>query len=141
MATSSGIELLTSDPDAAADFYAAVVGWRSRPFEGSRKDMTAFLAPTDADVAGLMAIPAEAAASGMRPRWLGYIGVDNVDEAASSIVAAGGTQHIPPTDIPGVGRLRHAGRPPGCRVLRHEGGDGRNQHILRSQHSRTLSLE
>jgi len=105
-------ELLTSDPDAAADFYAAVVGWRSRPFEGSAQGYRIFSA-TDADVAGLMAIPAEAAASGMRPRWLGYIGVDNVDEAASSIVRAGGTQHIPPTDIPGVGRFAMLADPQG----------------------------
>jgi predicted enzyme related to lactoylglutathione lyase len=105
-------ELLTSDTDAAADFYNAVVGWRSRSFEGSAQGYRIFSAG-DADVAGLMAIPAEAAASGMRPCWLGYIGVDDVDDAASRVVEAGGRQHIPPTDIPGVGRFAMLADPQG----------------------------
>ncbi len=105
-------ELLTSDPDAAERFYGAVLGWRARPAEGSPVDYR-ILGTGEADVAGLMAIPADAAAAGMRPGWLGYIGVDDVDAAAAAILADGGRQHVPPTDIPGVGRFALMADPQG----------------------------
>jgi predicted enzyme related to lactoylglutathione lyase len=105
-------ELLTSDVGAAAEFYGAVVGWRSRSFDGSPHGYRIFSA-ADSDVAGLMTIPPEAAAAGMRPCWLGYIAVDDVDAASRRIVEAGGTQHVPPTDIPGVGRFAMLADPQG----------------------------
>jgi predicted enzyme related to lactoylglutathione lyase len=56
-------------------------------------------------VGGLMALPPGAVASGMRPGWLGYVSVSDVDGSVARIVAAGGAQHMPPTDIPNVGRI------------------------------------
>ena len=105
-------ELLTTDPDAAARFYGAVIGWQSRPVEDSNLDYR-ILGINGTDVAGLMALPAGAEAAGMRPCWLGYIGVRDVDATAADIVRAGGAQHMPPTDIPGVGRLAMLADPQG----------------------------
>jgi uncharacterized protein len=97
-------ELLTSDPRAAERFYGAVLGSRARRAEGSPVEYSIF-GTTEADVGGLMAIPPDAASAGMRPGWLGYIGVDDVDAATAAILADGGRQHVPPTDVPGVGRF------------------------------------
>ena len=106
-------ELMTSDLAAAERFYGAVLGWRTRPAaEGSPLDYRIF-GTGAADVAGLMAISADAAAAGMRPRWLGYIGVDNVDASAAEVLRAGGVQHVPPTNIPGVGRFALMADPQG----------------------------
>ena len=105
-------ELLTSDTGAAERFYAAILGWRTRRAEGSHVEYRIF-SKSEADVGGLMAIPLDAASSGMRPGWLGYIGVDNVDEIATAILADGGRQHVPPTDIPGVGRFALMADPQG----------------------------
>jgi predicted enzyme related to lactoylglutathione lyase len=105
-------ELLTSDTDAAAVFYGAVIGWRARPAQGSPRDYRIFRVG-DTDVAGHMRIPADASRSGMRPGWLGYVGVDDVDAAVAEIVSAGGAQLMPPTDIPGVGRLAMVADPQG----------------------------
>ena len=105
-------ELLTTDTDAAAGFYAAVIGWESRRTEASNYDYRIF-AIDGTDVAGLMPIPADAAGADMRPGWLGYIGVDDVDAAIAAIVKAGGAQHVPPTDIPGVGRFAMVADPQG----------------------------
>jgi len=106
-------ELLTSDPAAAEGFYGAVFGWRARPAGGAPVEYRIF-GTGEADVAGLMAIPADAASAGMRPRWLGYIGVDDVDASAAEILRAGGAQHVPPTDIPGVGRFALVADPQGA---------------------------
>jgi predicted enzyme related to lactoylglutathione lyase len=97
-------ELLTRDADAAARFYGAVVGWRARPAEGSDRGYSIF-GIGGTDVAGLLTIPPDAQRTGMRPKWLGYIGVRDVDSTVAEIVQTGGVQHMPPTDIPGVGRL------------------------------------
>jgi len=105
-------ELLTTDTDAAARFYGAVIGWRNRPAEGSSNGYRIF-GIDGADVAGFMPLPAGAGNAGMRPCWLGYIGVRDVDEAAADIVRAGGVQHMPPTDIPGVGRFAMLADPQG----------------------------
>ena len=95
-------ELLTSDADAAARFYDAVVGWKAGACMSADNGYR-MLGIGGTDIAGLMPIPADAA--GMRPTWLGYIAVENVDATVADIVRAGGAQHMPPTDIPGVGRF------------------------------------
>lgn len=97
-------ELMTSDPKAAADFYRAVIGWSAHGFDESMGGYQAFSA-AGTDVAGLLETPAEAVTSGARPSWFGYIGVDDVDATVERMVSAGGKQHMPPTDIPGVGRF------------------------------------
>jgi uncharacterized protein len=65
-------------------------------------------------VGGLMLIPEEARAMGTRPRWTGYIGVDDVDAYAARVKAAGGAIHRAPEDIPGVGRFAVAADPHGA---------------------------
>ncbi|KQM20341.1 hypothetical protein ASE73_03890 [Sphingomonas sp. Leaf24] len=94
-------ELLTSDIDAAATFYADVVGWQVQDSGMPDMDYRLFVAPDGAMIGGLMAMPPGMPA----PVWLGYVAVDDVDAAAADFVAAGGTQHMAPTTIPGVGRI------------------------------------
>jgi predicted enzyme related to lactoylglutathione lyase len=106
-------QLMTSDADAAAGFYGAVLGWRVRSADGSAGGYRIF-GTGDADVGGFMAISADGACADMRPGWLGYIGVDDVDATAAEIVRAGGAQHVPPTDIPGVGRFAMVSDPQGA---------------------------
>ena len=40
---------------------------------------------------GMMAIPPEAKAMGVRPCWSGYVGVEDVDKPAAKVTAAGGS--------------------------------------------------
>ncbi len=101
-------ELLTSDADAAQAFYAPMLGWRVRDSGMPGADYRIF-GSADADVGGLMA------ATGDMPRaWLGYVGVDDVDAMATSIGDGGGQVHVPPTDIPGVGRFALVSDPAGA---------------------------
>src|SRR5262245_48071507 len=82
-------ELMTSDPDSAADFYRGVVGWNTS--DAGQPDMQyTILSVGDRGIGGVMAIPAEAARTGARPAWLGYVGVPNTDDFAKRIVEAGG---------------------------------------------------
>lgn len=103
-------ELVTPDPEAAQSFYGEMLGWTVRSAE--MPDMDYRLAATgEGDVAGIMQAPQDGA---MPPAWLGYVGVDDVDTMATSIADGGGSIHMPPTDIPGVGRFAFAADPQGA---------------------------
>ena len=119
-------ELLTTDADAAARFYGAVIGWQNQAAEGSTAttDLRHRTARMWAASCRSRKVPTRA---GMRPGWLGYVAVENVDATAADIVRAGGTQHMPPTDIPGVGRFAMRPTRKGS-VLRHARRDGRHEH-------------
>src|SRR5712675_2747069 len=62
---------------------------------------TLFTAGT-ASVSGVMDLPEEARKLGMRPGWLGYVGVNDVDAAADRIKRLGGALYVPPTDVPNI---------------------------------------
>jgi len=105
-------ELMTTDTEAAKAFYRAVVGWKTQAFGGgTHYDV---LDAGDGQVGGIMALPPEAAATGLQPCWTGYIGVDDVDAAAKRIEEAGGTIHRAPEDIPDVGRFAVVADPQGA---------------------------
>ena len=111
-------ELLTSDADAAADFYGTVIGWSSQSSGQPDIDYRFFSSGdgtrTQDGVGGFMAINAEMAEHGVRPAWIGYIAVDNVDEAEQRIAQAGGAVLMPAMDIAGVGRMAMVADPQGA---------------------------
>jgi len=72
-------------------------------------------------VGGLMPIPEDARKMGVRPAWMGYIGVDDVDAYAARVKAAGGAVHRAPQDIPGVGRFAVVGDPTGAGFILFRG--------------------
>jgi len=106
-------ELATSDVAKAASFYGAVVGWSARDSGQPGMDYRLW-SMGDAMVGGLMTIPADAAANGMRPVWLGYVSVADVDASVTAIIAAGGGVRMPAMDIPGVGRMAMVTDPQGA---------------------------
>lgn len=104
-------ELITTDPDAASAFYGEILGWGTKPSDQPDMDYREFQVG-QTSVAGMLAMPANS--GDMRPGWLGYIAVDDVDAALVQITAAGGTVHMPAMDIPNVGRFAMVGDPQGA---------------------------
>lgn len=97
-------ELMTTDPEAATAFYGKVVGWGAEDAGMPGMSYT-LLSAGDTQVGGLMALPEQAKAMGAPPSWLGYVGVDDVDAAVKDITGRDGKVHVPPTDIPEIGRF------------------------------------
>jgi hypothetical protein len=96
-------ELLTTDMVSAEAFYRGVLEW-----DGRDASTPAFayrlLSTADAPVCGLMGLPPEALASGARPRWVGYVAVDDIDATVALLRAQGGAVYVPPTDS-NIGRV------------------------------------
>lgn len=105
-------ELLTTDTEAAGRFYADVIGWSVDSYDSTVAGYHVLAIGTEG-IGGMMTLPPGGAESGMRPGWLGYIGVDDVDAAIAAITAAGGALHMPAMDIPNVGRIALAADPQG----------------------------
>jgi uncharacterized protein len=103
-------ELMTTDADGAARFYGQVLGWTFKSPDITGIDYRLF-GTAESDVGGVMTSPE---GGGMPPVWLGYVGVDDVDKMVESVTDGGGAVHLPPTDIPGVGRFAFVADPQGA---------------------------
>ena len=108
-------ELATSDPDAAASFYGAVVGWTmtKSPVPGDESQEYCVFHNADGMVGGMMKM-AGPMWEGIPPHWLSYITVEDVDGACEAAKANGGKVENGPFDIPTVGRMAVVTDPQGA---------------------------
>src|ERR1700759_2712350 len=96
-------ELMTTDVAAAEAFYTNVVGWTAQDASTPDLPYTLFTAGK-ASVSGLMCLPEDAKKMGATPRWMGYVGVNDVDAMADRIKSLGGAVYVPPTSS-NIGRI------------------------------------
>tara|TARA_R110002073_G_scaffold19130_4_gene70173 strand:+ start:82 stop:1560 length:1479 start_codon:yes stop_codon:yes gene_type:complete len=105
-------ELMTQDPDAAQDFYGAVMGWTFAAMPGAPGNDYRIASAGSEPVAGVMRTQDHA--NSMPDMWFFYVGVSDVDAAAQKVKALGGRIDIEPTDIPNVGRFAFVADPQGA---------------------------
>lgn len=105
-------ELLTSDAEAAQNFYAKVLGWKFADSGQTAVDYRIINAG-EHSVGGLLSITEDMAKHGARPTWLGYIAVENVDATVADIQKRDGRELMKAMDIPGVGRIAMVSDPQG----------------------------
>lgn len=86
--------IMSSDPEAAAAFYASTLGWDISSHEFPNGDTT-----TMAVAGGVPRAHIRAAEAGQPSHWMPYLRVDIVDAATTQAEAHGGKVLVPPTDI------------------------------------------
>jgi uncharacterized protein len=94
---------MTTDVAGATAFYGSLLGWEVRDASTPKVPYSLF---TTAKVptCGAMDLPEEGRRMGARPRWMAYIGVDDVEVTADRIRRLGGAVFVPPTDT-NIGRI------------------------------------
>jgi uncharacterized protein len=97
-------ELMTTDMAAAKAFYTKVMGWGAQEASTPNLAYTLFTVG-NAFASGLMSLPEEATKTETTPRWIGYVGVDDVDDAVGRVRRLGGTVHVQPKDFLNVTRF------------------------------------
>ena len=110
-------ELMTTDTDAATGFYGDVIGWTAADHPNSEMPggmRYVVLSAGEAGIGGVLQLDDAMKDAGVKPMWVGYIGVADTDDAARRIGEAGGTIHVSPRDIPNVGRFAMASDPGGA---------------------------
>ncbi|MDX2272467.1 MAG: VOC family protein, partial [Cyanobacteriota bacterium] len=98
----SWCELMTTDANAAKEFYSQLFGWELKEGPIAGVDYTV-IGVGDRDIGGLMQMPANM--QGIPPYWGTYVTVNDVDALAQRAEAMGAKILMPPTDIPTVGRF------------------------------------
>src|SRR3954454_18587764 len=101
-------ELMTTEPEVMAPFYAAVVGWTigsPEPNPGGGMDYRMIRRADGGFAGGVLRLTADMQEHGARPLWIGYFSTPNVDRQVAAIVGEGGRLQMPATDIPNVGRI------------------------------------
>ncbi|MGI8466886.1 MAG: VOC family protein [Pyrinomonadaceae bacterium] len=107
-------ELATNDSEAARKFYGELFGWKFETHNmecqnEQQNEQNTGMAYTELSLdgkkqfGGMYQITKEMGE--MKPNWINYIAVDNVDESAAKVGELGGKICLPPMDIPNVGRF------------------------------------
>ena len=106
-------ELTTTDPAAAAGFYARLFGWRTKPETGVAEAPYTEWLNGGASIGGLLPMHGDQW-QGVPPHWMIYITVADCTERAARAGQLGGQICVPPTDIPNVGRFAVIADPQGA---------------------------
>lgn len=113
---------VSTDTDAAKAFYSEVLGWRVETTPMGDSEATFFVAGGES-LAHLTPPPA----TGVPSHWNNYLRVEDVDAATKAAVANGGTQMVPPTDIP-PGRFSSVTSPSGAAFSLFREADEASSH-------------
>jgi predicted enzyme related to lactoylglutathione lyase len=95
-------ELTSTDTDRAGKFYTDLFGWGTQVEQMGDTAYTMFL-HGEKPVAGMMAQPPEM--KGTPSVWMPYFAVSDCDGTTEKATGLGAKVHVPPTDIPNIGRF------------------------------------
>lgn len=96
------VELSTTDPAAAKQFYAKIFGWQLSDMESPNGSYTVAKVG-DGNVCGMMLLPEEAKKMGAPPNWLSYVAVSDANAAVQKIESLGGKVLKAPFEAGGMG--------------------------------------
>ena len=111
-------ELQTRDPEAAADFYAALFGWETEPQEQDGNLVYVTIENAGAKNGGIM--PMTEQHGDAPPFWLTYFTVPSCDDAVARVRELGGEVLAGPLDL-GAGRIAVVSDPQGAAFALFEG--------------------
>jgi len=95
-------ELATRDAEKAAGFYTQVFGWEGQVSQMGGTDYTTFYNHGNMNC-GMIQMTAEW--GDLPPHWMVYFAVADCDASAEKAKSLGGQIHVPPSDIPSMGRF------------------------------------
>ncbi|MGZ8580492.1 MAG: VOC family protein [Actinomycetota bacterium] len=122
------VDIARPDPDAAADFYGGLFGWRFEEASvpgSSQRYLIARL--RGRDVAGVGSETLEGPSS---PAWMTYIATDDADETARLVRQAGGSVLVDPVDVGDAGRMALCSDPSGATFSIWQAGRRTGAHLV-----------
>jgi predicted enzyme related to lactoylglutathione lyase len=124
-------ELMSVDVANAASFYEKLLGWTVQEVPMGDAGTYRLFLHGGKQVGGAMA-----AAPGQPNAWLVYVGADDPDATAASVVEHGGTILVPPTTVPDMLRFSVALDPQGAAFGILKGlGAGADQPLPEGPHA------
>jgi predicted enzyme related to lactoylglutathione lyase len=108
--TPSWVELSSPDTDASAKFYEEVLGWSATEPGSAETGGYRMFQQDGKNIAGLMGQMQE----GQPTAWATYVSVDDAEETAGKVKAAGGSVMVEPMDVMDIGRMAVFADPTGA---------------------------
>jgi len=126
-------ELMTTDADAAQDFYGNLLGWTFA--DSGTPDMDYRLGSKDgAEIVGLMALSEEMTEGGAQPMWASYVCVSAMEPAVAELKRLGGTVMMEPNHLEGVGTFAYVADPQGAMFYLMQPADPEEQSQSFAKH-------
>ncbi len=126
------VDLSTTDMDAAAAWYGALLGWRRDDQDTQGGPPYANFHLRDETVAGMGKRTAELEAAGVPPMWNAYIRVDDIEVVTAAVTRLGGAVVMPALQILDAGTMAIFTDPQGAafcvwKPLQHLGVERRDE--------------
>ena len=115
-------ELMTTDADAAQEFYGPLFNWE---FGDGSFDDNGYRAITNPHIGGFLPLTEEMTAGGAQPAWLGYVHVSDFEKSKAAFVKAGGTEMFA-AEVPDVGPFAMVSDPQGAMLYLIEDKSGKD---------------
>ena len=112
--TFSWIELSTTEPEAAKEFYGGLFGWQADDQPLPDGGVYSMMQIDGERVAAIAAQMDDQRAAGVPPNWFSYVTVASADDAAKRASELGGSVHAGPFDVMEAGRMAVVGDPTGA---------------------------
>ena len=103
-------DLMTTDVARAKEFYGQLFGWELKSVDMGSDCKYDMIHAAGSDIGGMVPLDT---GEGQTSHWIAYAAVDSLDEAVRLADANGGKTHVPPTEIPGIGRFAIISGPEG----------------------------
>jgi predicted enzyme related to lactoylglutathione lyase len=105
-------DLMTTEPEEALAFYGGLFGWElSRELKLGPGFIYQILKNSQGEFGGIAKLPRD---SGIYPYWISYLQTPDVNATAALALELGGKQLVPPSTIPGIGRIAVLADPSGA---------------------------
>jgi predicted enzyme related to lactoylglutathione lyase len=108
------IELATSDPVAAKEFYSSVFGWSVRENDMGEMGIYYVFQKNERDCAAMYKLMPDQASQGVPPNWTTYVGVTSADATVEQAKSLGATILAGPFDVYDLGRMAMIQDPEGA---------------------------
>ncbi|MGW6174221.1 VOC family protein [Arthrobacter sp. NPDC055138] len=106
------VDLMTSDPEKAKQFYTELFGWTYEVGDQEKYGGYTTALKDGQSVAGIM----QSQDSGYPDVWSTYLRVEDIDAATRAAEAHGGQVHMPPMEVPEQGKMAMIGDAGGAAV-------------------------
>ena len=123
--TPSWVDLMTTDPVAAQDFYGGLFGWEFETSPTPDGQEYTMASKSGHAAAGMGQQNPEQVEMGIPPMWNTYITVADIEAAAGKVEGAGGSVMMPPMAVMDAGHMAVVVDPAGAVVCMWQAG----QHI------------
>ena len=140
--TFSHVELATTDPGGAKEFYGKIFGWEAddRPIpEDAGGGVYTLLKLDGEDVAALYEQRPDQREAGVPPNWFSYVTVADADAAAERAKELGGAVHAGPFDVMTAGRMAVIADPTGAMFGVWQAGDSIGATLVNDPGSLTMN--